>query len=42
MIQIQKAYSGSTTLSANQNIAYILNQTSTGQIVALIDITLLK
>jgi len=42
MIQIQRAYSGSTTLSTNQNIAYILNQTSTGQILALTDITLLK
>jgi len=41
MKQIQNAYTWSN-LSTNQNISYILNQTSTGQILALTDVTLLK
>jgi len=39
--QIQQAYTW-TNIATQENIAYILNQTSTGQIVALTDITLLK
>jgi len=38
---IQASYSWSN-IASQENIAYILNQTSTGQIVALTDITLLK